>query len=348
MARAAGGKDATMAVTMKQIAEAQGVSIATVSRVLSGSEDSVSDEVRRSILETAKRLGYEPRRKIGRTVAFLIDTEMFNLSSLFYTNIISAAEKEVAARRFFFQFSAISSSEIPLNRLNLKFNDLAGVVIVGTYDREFLIRLRTQHIPVILVDYAVPTEDIDAILVDNVDGIMKAGKHLAELGHRRVAYISGTIDGLSAQERRHGFNLARAAYGFIEEPDLVEECPESMSGGFEAMQRILGRRDARRPTAVIAYNDMVAIGAMDAIKQQGLGIPGDMSIVGFDDLSLSAEVMPPLTTVQVPKELMGRLAVETLFHAISGRSNFTRKILLPTRLVVRESTAAPNINGIDR
>jgi LacI family transcriptional regulator len=347
MARA-GGKDATMAVTMKKIAEAQGVSIATVSRVLSGSEDSVSDEVRRSILETAKRLGYEPRRKIGRTVAFLIDTEMFNLSSLFYTNIISAAEKEVAARRYFFQFSAISSSEIPLNRLNLKFNDLAGVVIVGTYDREFLIRLRTQRIPVILVDYAVPTEDIDAILVDNVDGIMKAGKHLAELGHRRVAYISGTIDGLSAQERRHGFNLARAAYGFIEEPDLVEECPESMSGGFEAMQRILGRRDARRPTAVIAYNDMVAIGAMDAIKQQGLVIPGEMSIVGFDDLSLSSEVMPPLTTVQVPKELMGRLAVETLFFTISGRSNFTRKILLPTMLVVRESTAAPNINGIDR
>ena len=347
MARA-GGKDATMAVTMKKIAEAQGVSIATVSRVLSGSEDSVSDEVRRSILETSKRLGYQPRRKIGRTVAFLIDTEMFNLSSLFYTNIISAAEKEVAARRYFFQFSAISSSEVPLNRLNLKFNDLAGVVIVGTYDREFLIRLRTQHIPVILVDYAVPTEDIDAILVDNVDGIMKAGKHLAELGHKSVAYISGTIDGLSAQERRHGFNLARAAYGFIEEPDLVEECPESMSGGFEAMRRILGRRDARRPTAVIAYNDMVAIGAMDAIKQQGLVIPGDMSIVGFDDLSLSAEVMPPLTTVQVPKELMGRLAVETLFYTISGRSNFTRKILLPTRLVVRESTAAPNINGIDR
>jgi LacI family transcriptional regulator len=123
---------------------------------------------------------------------------------------------------------------------------------------------------------------------------------------------------------------------------LVEECPESMSGGFEAMQRILGRRDAKRPTAVIAYNDMVAIGAMDAIKQQGLVIPGDMSIMGFDDLTLSAEVMPPLTTVQVPKELMGRLAVERLFQTISGKSNFTRKILLPTQLVVRESTAAPN------
>jgi LacI family transcriptional regulator len=312
-----------------------------VSRVISGSEDAVSEEVRRSILETAERLGYRPRRKIGRTVAFLIDTEMFNLSSLFYTNIISAAEKEVASRKYFFQFSAISRGEVPLNRLNLRFNDLAGVVIVGTYDRDFLLRLRTQRVHVILVDYAVPTEDIDAILVDNIDGIMRAGKHLAELGHRRVAYISGTIDSLSSQERRHGFDLARAAYGFLEDPDLVEECPESISGGFEAMQRILQRRNAKRPTAVIAYNDMVALGAMDAIKQQGLAIPGDMSLVGFDDISLSAEVMPPLTTAQVPKELMGRLAVETLFHTIAGKSHFTRKILLPTRLVVRESTGAP-------
>ena len=330
-----------MAVTMREIAGAQGVSIATVSRVLSGSEDSVSEEVRRSIMQTAERLGYQPRRKIGRTVAFLIDTELFNLSSLFYTNIISAAEKEAAVRRYVFQFSAIPRGEVPLDRLHLRFNDLAGVVIVGTYDRDFLLRLRSQRIPVILVDYAVPTEDIDAILVDNVDGIMRAAKHLAELGHRRVAYISGTIDSLSSQERRHGFDLARAAYGLLEEPDLVEECPESMSGGFEAMQRILGRRGVQRPTAVIAYNDMVAIGAMDAIKQQGLVIPEEMSIVGFDDISLSAEVMPPLTTVQVPKELMGRLAVETLFHTIAGRSHFTRKILLPTRLVVRESTAAP-------
>jgi LacI family transcriptional regulator len=196
-------------------------------------------------------------------------------------------------------------------------------------------------VPVILVDYAEPTEDIDAILVDNVDGILRVAHHLAELGHRRVAYISGTIDSLASQERRHGFELARASYGFPVEEELVEECPESISGGFEAMQRILGRRAVRWPTAVIAYNDMVALGAMDAIKQKGLAIPASMSIVGFDDITLSAEVMPPLTTAAVPKELMGRLAVETLFHTIAGQTHFTKKILLPTHLVVRGSTGAP-------
>jgi LacI family transcriptional regulator len=330
-----------MAVTMNEIARRLGVSIATVSRVLSGSEDSVSDEVRGAIIETAEQLGYRPRRKIGRTIAFLIDNELFNLSSLFYSNIISGVEKEVALRRYFFQFSAVKQDDVPLNRLNLKFNDLAGAVLIGTYDAEFILHLKTLHIPVVMVDFWVPAEDIDTILVDNVDGIMRAGLHLAELGHRRVAYISGTIDGVSSQERRYGFSRAQAACDFAEEPGLVEECAETISGGFEAMNRILDRPGAKAPTAVIAYNDMVAIGAMDAIKQKGLSIPDDISIIGFDDISLSAEVMPPLTTMQVPKELMGKLAAETLFHSIAGKSHFTRKILIPTRLVARASTGAP-------
>ena len=96
---------------MNEIAGKLGVSIATVSRVLSGSEDSVSDEVRGAIIEAAEQLGYRPRRKIGRTVAFLIDNELFNLSSLFYSNIISGVEKEVALRRHFFQFSAVTGGD---------------------------------------------------------------------------------------------------------------------------------------------------------------------------------------------------------------------------------------------
>ena len=115
-----------MAVTMNEIAKTLGVSIATVSRVLSGSEDSVAEEVRRSILETAERLGYRPRRKVGRTVAFLIDDVLFNLSSLFYTNIITGVEKEVSARRYFFQFCAVVKGDMPLSTLHLKFNDLGG------------------------------------------------------------------------------------------------------------------------------------------------------------------------------------------------------------------------------
>jgi LacI family transcriptional regulator len=330
-----------MAVTMNEIARKLGVSIATVSRVLSGSENAVSDEVRGAIVQAAEELGYRPRRKIGRTVAFLIDVELFNISSLFYTNVISGVEKEVALRRYFFQFSAVKQGDMPLGTLTLRFNDLAGAVLVGVYEAQFIERLRAQHIPVVMVDFWVPTEDIDTILIDNVDGILRAGKHLAALGHRRVAYISGTVDSVSSQERLYGFSRAQAVYRFADEAGLVEECSESISGGFDAMNRILARPGAKPPTAVIAYNDMVAIGAMDAIKQKGLSIPRDVSIIGFDDISLSAEVAPALTTMQVPKELMGKMAAEVIFHAMEARGHDTRKILLPTRLVERASTAAP-------
>ena len=330
-----------MAVTMKEIARRLGVSTATVSRVISGSEDSVSAEVRQAIRETAEKMGYRPRRRIARTIAFLIDTELFNLSSLFYSAIISGVEKEVSRRRYSFQFSTVTRDDVPVDRLNVKLSDLAGVVLIGSYDPRFADRLRSLGIPLVMVDYWVPTEDIDTILVDNVDGIMRAGRHLSDLGHRRVAYISGTIDGVSSQERRYGFSRAQAAYHFAAEAALIEECAESISGGFEAMSRILQRCGPEPPTAVIAYNDMVAIGAMDALKQSGRVIPDEVSVVGFDDISLASEVTPALTTVQVPKELMGKLAAETLFHSISGTAHCLRKILIPASLVARASTSPP-------
>jgi LacI family transcriptional regulator len=330
-----------MAVTMNEIARSLGVSVATVSRVLSGSEDNVSEEARAAILGAAAELGYRPRRKIGRTVAFLIDNELFNLSSLFYTSLISGVEKEVALRRFFFQFITMKHADTPVDRLNLKFNDLAGVVLIDTFDPSFVGRLRTLGIPVVMVDCWAPTEDIDTILVDDVDGIMRAGRHLHALGHSRVAYLSGSIDTQSTKERLYGFTQAREAYGLDHDPGLVEGCPELISGGFDAMNRVLERTGRNPPTAVIAYNDMVAIGAMDAIKQKGLSIPQDISLIGFDDLTLASEVVPPLTTMQVPKELMGRMAAELVFSGSRDKGRPPHKILLPTRLVERASTAKP-------
>ncbi len=328
---------------MNEIARKLNVSVATVSRVLSGSFDGVSAETRRQITEAAEQYGYQRRKKVGRTIVFIIEKELFNLSSLFYTSIISSAEKIVTAHKYFFQLRVAEKNETAFDEANLKFRDLAGTILTGIFDREFTNRLQAMHIPVVLVDYSVPTENIDTILVDNLDGIMRSGKHLSELGHRRVAYISSGLitDNITSRERRFGFLRAQEAYGFQKVEGLVDECPESISGGFDAMSRILDRFPSDPPTAVIAYNDMVAIGAMDAIKRRGLSIPEDMSLVGFDDISLAAEVLPQLTTVRVEKELMGTIAVETLFQRIAGKTHLVRKILLPTSVVVRESTAAP-------
>jgi DNA-binding LacI/PurR family transcriptional regulator len=328
---------------MNEIAKKLNVSVATVSRVLSGSFDGVSTETRRQITEAAELCGYQRRKKVGRTIVFIIEKELFNLSSLFYTSIISSAEKIITAHKYFFQFRVTEKNETAFDEVNLKFRDLAGTILTGIFDRDFANRLQAMHIPMVLVDYSVPTEDIDTILVDNLDGIMRSGKHLAELGHKRVCYLSSGLiaDSITSRERRFGFLRAQESYGFQQVEGLIGECPESISGGFEAINRILDRFPSDPPTAVIAYNDMVAIGAMDAIKRRGLSIPHDISIVGFDDISLSSEVLPQLTTVRVEKELMGTLAGETLFQRIAGKTHLVRKILLPTSIIVRASTAPP-------
>lgn len=329
-----------MATTMDDIAKELGVSIATVSRALSNPDEKISDEVRRAIVELARKRGYQKRRRRGKTVAFVIDNELFNLSSSFYTSIISAIQAEIASRHYFFQFAAVERENLSLDRINLRLQDLAGVALVGASDPEFIAALESMMIPMVLVDYYIPTADIDTVLVDNVDGIIRAGQHLAELGHREVCYLSGNVDRISSHERRYGYLRAQEQFGFSTDPTLVEECAESISEGFEAMNRVF-EATASVPTAVIAYNDMIAIGAMDAIKQRGYSIPEEISVIGFDDIPLASEVVPPLTTIEVPKVLMGTLAADILFQRIRGETSPTRKVLLPPRTIVRGSTARP-------
>lgn len=329
-----------MATTMDEIAKELGVSVATVSRALSHPDDKVSDEVRRSVRELAEKRGYQRRRRRGKTIAFVIDKELFNLSSSFYTSIISAIQGEIASHHYFFQLVAVERENMSLDRVNLKLQDLAGIVLVGASDPEFISTLESMMIPIVLVDYYIPTADIDTILADNIDGIIRAGLHLSELGHRKVCYLSGNVDRISSHERMYGFARAQELFGFSTDPTLVEECGESISEGFEAMNRVFKATESE-PTAVIAYNDMIAIGAMDAIKQRGLAVPNDVSVIGFDDIPLASEVVPPLTTIQVPKELMGILAADILFQHIGGQKHSIRKILLPPKTIVRGSTAPP-------
>jgi LacI family transcriptional regulator len=190
----------------------------------------------------------------------------------------------------------------------------------------------------ILIDYYIPTEDIPAVLIDNTDGILKACRHLSSLGHRRIAYLSGDSVETSAHERLFGFQCASTAFGLDRDPALVvEDCKSRIDEGFRAMEGLL--KAGNPPTAVVAYNDLIAVGAMDAIKQAGFSVPGDISVMGFDDIPLAAEVNPPLSTIHVPKETMGTIAARRLVDIIKKKEDIPHKVLIPARLVVRGSTA---------
>ncbi|MGA2974591.1 MAG: LacI family DNA-binding transcriptional regulator [Spirochaetia bacterium] len=327
-----------MAVTMNEIAKQLNISIATVSRALSGKSDAVSEETRKAIFEFVEKHGYLKRKSVGTNVAFVIDKYSFDLSSQFYARIISGIEEELIRHKYYFHFNSVDKESFDLAKINLDFSGLAGVIMVGVYHDDFVLKLRRLEVPMILIDYYIPTEDIPAVLIDNTDGILKACKHLASLGHRRVAYLSGDAVETSAHERLFGFQRAVTTYGLDRDPTLVvENCKSRIDEGFRAMAGLL--RMGNPPSAVVAYNDLIAVGAMDAIKQAGLAIPEDVSIVGFDDIQLAAEVNPPLSTIHVPKKAMGMIAARNLVDIIKRRDNDPHKTLVPTSLVIRGSTA---------
>ncbi len=327
-----------MPITMTEIAEKLGVSSATVSRALSGRVDSASVETRKAVLEMAEKYGYRKRKIIGKSVAFIIDKDLFNLSAQFYSQIISGVEEELVKKKHYFHLAIIERDSFDLSKLNLNFKDLVGVILVGVYHDDFVLKIKDIGIPMVLVDYFIPTEDLPAVLIDNTDGIMKACKHLADEGHKRVAYISGDDEETSAQERLYGYIRALDLFGFDKDESLViKNSAGRIDSGFKAMEMILD--NTSHPTAVVAYNDIIAIGAMQAIQQRGLSVPKDISIIGFDDIGLASEVLPPLTTMHVPKRTLGTVAVRKLFNLIQGKNNSVTKVLLPARLIIRKSTA---------
>ena len=327
-----------MAITMSEIAKKLNISIATVSRALSGKADTVSEMTRNAIFDAVERYGYKKRRTIGKSVAFVIDKDSFNLSSQFFAQIISGIEEELIRNKYYFHFNSIDRDRFDLGKINLNFNDLAGVIMVGVCHDDFVLKMKHTEIPMVLLDYYIPTEDMPTIIIDNLDGILKACKYLASLGHKRIAYLSGDGIETSAHERLNGYLRARDLYGLENDSDLVvKDCKSRIDEGFKAMTTIMD--SSKQPTAVVAYNDLIAIGAMDAIKQRGLAVPGDISVVGFDDISLASEVNPALTTVHVPKQKMGIIAVRRLLQIIKGEEEIVQKSLLPTRLVIRQSSA---------
>lgn len=326
-----------MAVTMDEIARKLNVSVATVSRALSGRPATVSTQVRREIQEVARRYGYKKRRTVGKSVAFIIDRQLFNVSSQFYNRIVEGVEQQLIKYRYFFQFHSVEQGIDQLGRLNLNFPDLAGVIDVGGYHDQLTESLHESGITVVLIDHHIPTAGIPAVLIDNTDGVVQAGKHLFDLGHRRIAFIACDPPVTNGHERLFGYRRAVETFGFDDDPNLVEFCGGRIDEAHQAMNRILKRK--LNPTAVLTHNDVRAVGVMDALKQAGLRIPDDISVVGFDDIALSHEVVPSLTTIHVPRKTMGITAVQRLFKSIQGKEDPFIKVIVPTSLVVRGSTA---------
>lgn len=332
------------AVTISAIAAEAGVSVPTVSRVLNGRGD-VSARTRERVETLLRDHGYQRRGNRPEVRSGLIDLVFNDLDSPWAVEIIRGVEEAANEAGASTVVSAIHRRTSPtstrqwLEHVSARASD--GAILVTT-DLDSFLRAELQRldVPAVVVDPAgVPDLDAPTIGATNWTGAVSATEHLTGLGHRRIGFVAGTPGLWCSRARLDGYRAGLDAAGIAFDPALVTEGDFDYQSGFRAGCKLLDL--AELPTAVFAASDQMALGVYEAVRKKGLLVPEDVSVIGFDDLPEARWASPPLTTVRQPLAEMGKLAARTVLRMVQGESLESPRVELATRLVVRESTAAP-------
>jgi LacI family transcriptional regulator len=322
------------------------LSLGSISLALNG-KNGVADETRQRVIQVARELGYErsPGRTAGGPPAISVVVERLPVvpaSDPFNRPILQGLEG--AARRHGYRIAMefVSPDDHP-RRSRWANEALVGVIILGGGDlsAEWVQAVAETHLPVVMVDHFIPGVELPSVVPDNLAGAYAATRYLLAMGHTRIGFIRGPSKYWTLGERLAGYLLALQHAGHWPASELV---PPRVSHGAQKghgeMQHLLDLPDP--PTAVFAVSDKTAAGAYRAAIERGLSIPGDVSIVGFDDIELASVLNPPLTTVHVSGETMGTVAFERLRGLIDGAEqgiDGQMRWTIPTRLVERGSVA---------
>ena len=333
-----------MSATIRDVAARAGVSVATVSRVVNRSPHRVRPATQRRVLAAVRAMGYHAniiaqglKKRSTRSVALIVP----DISNPFFPAIARGIE-DVARSRGYAVLLCNTYEDLDRERayLALLAKRMVDGVIFATVgsNTAHLRALRREHRPVVLVARDVEGVRIDTVLVDNFRGEFEATTHLINLGHRRIAHITGPHSLHVAAERRRGYLQALAAARVPKADAVIVGGDFAADGGRRAVQRLLER--GVRFTAVAAANDLMAIGAMEALRTAGRRVPEDVAVVGFDDITFASLVSPALTTVAQPKYRMGQLAMERLLQLMDGTDRSPRQTILAPQLVIRDSCGA--------
>ncbi len=332
-----------MPVTLKEVADRAGVNPSTVSRVINEDPNlSIREETRNRILRAIEELEYRPnavarslRLKTTRTAGMIIP----DITNPFFPEVFKGAESAASERGF--SLILCNTNEDPEKEKSyiklLAEKQVDGILLASTYIQDETIDMAARrNIPYVLVNRASRNAGSASVVVDDVYGAELAVQHLADLGHRRIAHISGLLYTETGLERLEGYRrtLNRNQIPFLSE--YMVEARFSEREGYLAMEKLLAL--PQPPTGVFSANDLIALGAVSAITDHGLHVPEDISVVGFNDIWLAGKVHPPLTTVKVPLYDMGYLAFENLAKKILGEPTQQNKIVLRPELVIRAST----------
>ncbi|PZM98235.1 MAG: LacI family transcriptional regulator [Actinobacteria bacterium] len=340
----AGSRPATQpsTPTIALIADEVGVSVATVSKVLNGRSD-VAPETRARVEASLERHRYRRRVKRRPSGAAQIDLVFHEFNSAWTMEIIAGVEAAAAAANVDVVLSQLGGRHRPpqewLDRV-VSRRPMGVLLVLCHLTRSQQLQLERQDIPFVVVDTDSATSaSVPTVGSNNWHGGLIATRHLIELGHRRIAVISGPQDVLCSRARVSGFRFAHDEAGIPVDPDLVRYGNFFVNAGYEHGLELLQRPD--RPTAIFAGSDLQALGVLRAAHQLGLAVPRDLSVVGYDNLPMASWITPALTTVNQPLREMAGTAVRMLVDLASGAQPASHRIDLVTELVVRESTAPP-------
>jgi LacI family transcriptional regulator len=329
-------------VTVRAIAAETGLSIATVSRVLNGG-DNVAPATCQRVRQVVERLGDrapEPRRRPPARVARrpVLVRCPYLLTDYFGHIVTSIAETLALHGQGMLLDAGDAVVRSTMVRQLPRRRDLYGaVLILPPEPRAELVALASRSYPLVVVDprTTVP-EGMVSISAAHFSGARAVTRHLIELGHRRIGVISGPPYWHTRDDRVGGHLAALSEAGVLGDPDLMRDGEPAIKTGVWAGGELLDLRP--RPSAVVCFNDKVAVGVMEAAAARGLRVPRDLSIAGFDDIDVSRATTPRLTTVRQPLQEMGRTAVTMLMRQLDGHAHEALSMELETRLVVRDST----------
>jgi LacI family transcriptional regulator len=331
---------------LEDIAKQAGVSRSTVSRVINN-HPSVRDVVRERVLKVIRNTGYHPNaaaRSLASQRSWMIGLVLPRSVSTFFsdpyfprlTQGIAQACNQYNYTLGLFLLATKEDEEKILPRLSRK-GSLDGVLVQsGQIGDQLVERLVDSDIPVVIAGRPFQAEDISYIDVDNDNAAYTAVSHLVRLGRKRIGTIAGPLNSTASIDRRDGYVKALLDRGRNIDESLIVEGDFTEDGGYYAMQQLL----AARPDAVFAASDIMAVGAMRAVREAGFCIPDDIALVGFDDISLAERTDPPLTTVRQPIFQFGFNSVEILIDLIENGIKPARRVIMTTELVIRDSCGA--------
>ncbi|WP_129730521.1 LacI family DNA-binding transcriptional regulator [Ectobacillus funiculus] len=330
---------------MIDVAKRANVSTATVSRVLR-KPDKVSKDTREKVLAAIKELNYQPnmvarqfRTKETKTVLVVIP----DVTSPFFSEVLRGIEHIALESGY---RVILGDTENNINReheyIELLLQQQADgmILLTARMDRARLEEIANQF-PVVLACEYIDELDVPTVSIDNISAARKATEHFIQLGHTRIAHIAGPMNVILSRDRLKGYEQALISHQLPIDPLYIKEGDFSLESGYNQMLHLLELEVP--PTAVFVFNDLMAIGAIKAVKDKGLRVPEDIAVVGFDNIKMTSVFEPNITTIDQPKYEIGKKAMDLLLNLMNGETLERKKFVLKDELIIRESSGFKRI-----